>query len=365
VSEPGRARGGESMAPLRDGEPMAPTVRRIAGTARRDSRPLELRLARPSDMPACARVWEVSIADYERRLNQPTLPVDLGPTERLIGHIRDTDPKRFWVAVRADGTPDGEIVAFGAANVRGDVWFLSMLFVLPEEQGSGLGRALLARTFPGGTLPAPGVTWTGGEGRPAILGTATDSVQPISNGLYASYGIVPRMPIHRIVGRPRRLDDLPVLPAGIRPVPFDEIAVGLPGDPGHRELVDAVGGLDRGLIGYEHPADHRYLRIEGRTGFLYRGPDGAPIGYGYASPVGRVGPLGALDPDLLAPIAAHLLRAVEPRGASALHVPGAAGPLFRMLLEAGLRLEGFPALLCWTRPFAAFDRYVPISLALI
>jgi hypothetical protein len=36
-----------------------------------------------------------------------------------------------------------------------------------------------------------------------------------------------------------------------------------------------------------------------------------------------------------------------------------------MLLEAGLRLEGFPALLCWTRPFASFDRYVPISLALI
>jgi hypothetical protein len=64
-------------------------------------------------------------------------------------------------------------------------------------------------------------------------------------------------------------------------------------------------------------------------------------------------------------IAGHLLRAVEPRGASALWVPAHADALFRGLLESGFRLEGFPALVCWDRPFAAFDRYVPISLALL
>ena len=32
-----------------------------------------------------------------------------------------------------------------------------------------------------------------------------------------------------------------------------------------------------------------------------------------------------------------------------------------MLLEAGLRLEPFPILLCWDRPSTDFSRYLPIS----
>jgi hypothetical protein len=34
-------------------------------------------------------------------------------------------------------------------------------------------------------------------------------------------------------------------------------------------------------------------------------------------------------------------------------------------LRAGLRIEGFPALLCWSRPFGGFERYLPASLALL
>ena len=36
-----------------------------------------------------------------------------------------------------------------------------------------------------------------------VLATCTDSAQPISNGLYATVGIVPRMPLFNLVGRPR------------------------------------------------------------------------------------------------------------------------------------------------------------------
>jgi hypothetical protein len=28
-------------------------------------------------------------------------------------------------------------------------------------------------------------------------------------------------------------------------------------------------------------------------------------------------------------------------------------------------IEGFPAMFCWTRPFAAFERYLPAGLALL
>jgi hypothetical protein len=35
------------------------------------------------------------------------------------------------------------------------------------------------------------------------------------------------------------------------------------------------------------------------------------------------------------------------------------------LLRAGLWIDGFPVLLCWSRPFADFSRYVPISPGLL
>jgi hypothetical protein len=36
-----------------------------------------------------------------------------------------------------------------------------------------------------------------------------------------------------------------------------------------------------------------------------------------------------------------------------------------MLLRAGLRIEGFPFLACWSRPFADFGRYLPTSPGLL
>jgi GNAT superfamily N-acetyltransferase len=341
--------------------PIIPSIRRVDAEGLHADRPLELRLGRPDDLQACAETWDAGISDYQRRLNQPLLGGDLGPVRRLLAHLLETDPERFWVATRRH--PGGErVVGFGSATIRGDVWFLAMLFVLPEEQASGIGRALLARTSPGGVEPdSTGLAHPG----PTVLGTVTDSAQPISNAMYARSGIVPRLPIFHLVGRPERPDALAILPQAVVPIPFDEIAAGPPDGPGHRLLVEAIGEIDEALLGYEHAVDHRFARREGMVGFLYRGPDGRPIGYGYTSAVGRIGPVAALEEHLLAPIVGHLLTSLEPRGASSVWIPGAAGETFRTLLRAGLRIEGFPALLCWSRPFASFERYVPLSLALV
>ena len=80
-----------------------------------------------------------------------------------------------------------------SACVRESHWFLSMLFVLPEEQASGIGRLLLERV-----LPAPGSGMT--------LATATDSAQPISNALYSRFGMVPRMPLLNLPAAPATRD---------------------------------------------------------------------------------------------------------------------------------------------------------------
>jgi GNAT superfamily N-acetyltransferase len=322
------------------------------------------RPARPDEIPECGRIWREAYNDYLRPLNQREVPEELGPIGRLHAHTQATDPEGFVVATRAAaaGKPGGSverIVGFGSAVVRGGsgtdadrLWFLSMLFIRPEAQGQGLGRAILERLLPGPEYAGP-------------LATGVDSIQPISTALYGQYGIVPRMPLLNLAGGIVRADAFSPLPSGLTPVPFEAIVAGPPEGPGHRELVRIVDELDVEVLGLTHPQDHRYLREEGRRGFVYRGPDGAPLGYGYAGAAGRVGPIAVRDPALLEPVVGHLTGAVPARGATAIWVPGGAHRLMSTLLHAGLRLDEFPILLCWDRPFADFARYLPISPGLL
>jgi GNAT superfamily N-acetyltransferase len=308
------------------------------------------RQAAPVDLPACGAIWRVALNDYMGRLNLPEVPNDLAAILRIHRHLQATDPAGFLVAEEATAEGDVRIVAFASAVQRGAVWFLSMLFVLPEAQAAGIGKGLLALL-----MPADGT---------ATLVTCTDAAQPISNGLYASLGMVPRMPLLRLVGLAERPTELPSLPEGVRAIGFDEVDRG--GDRiGGAALDDEIAALDRDAVGFDHPVDHAMVRTEGRMGFLFLGPDGGPVGYGYASEAGRVGPIAVRDSALLGPVIGHLVTTVRPRGAFGLWLPGAAEGTVGPLLRAGFRLEGFPCLLCWDRPFADFARYVPISPSLL
>ncbi len=323
---------------------------RDAATARGEH---VLRPARDEDLLTCAGIWRDALNDYLGRLGVAEVPDELGPILRLYRHLRSTDPATFLVAERSTG--GNQVVdAFVAAVSRDRLWFLSMLFVRPSAQLHGLGRRLIDAV-------APGPGWADEGGRRA---TATDSVQPISNGLYASLGIVPRVPLLRLVGRPDRRDALPPLPDDIDAVPFEEV----PGDPdglGSSALAGELAALDREVLGFARPLDHGFLVQEGRRGFLYCDATGQARGYGYTSESGRVGPLVVADPALLAPAVGHLVTAVEPRGAFGAWVPGSADAAVVALLRAGFRIDGFPVLLCWDQPLVDFGRSLPISPGLL
>jgi GNAT superfamily N-acetyltransferase len=315
---------------------------------------LTYRPARIDEIEPCAGIWRVSINDYILRLGEDEIPPELNPIVRLYTHLQSTDPERFIVATEptgGEGSTEDRVVAFAAAVQRERIWYLSMLFVLPEHQGRGVGRELLARV-----LPAEA---------DVVRATATDSAQPISNALYTTYGIAPRMPLLNLTGLPERPEAFGVLPSGVTPVAFDSIAAGPPGGPGHAELVATIDALDREILGASHPLDHRYLRSESRSGWVYRGPDGMPLGYGYAGEAGRLGPVAARDDALIAPILGHLTSAVVPRGAFSTWIGGAADRALVATLGAGFRLDRFPVILCWDRPFADFSRYLPISPGLL
>lgn len=304
------------------------------------------RPAAVDELAICAGIWRDALNDYLGPLGQAEIPDDLTSILRLYAHLHATDPAGFIVAERA-----GRIEGFVVALRRGELWFLSMLFVRPGSQARGLGRALLAAVS-----PEPG--WAGARA------TATDSAQPISNGLYASLGMVPRAPLLRLVGLPDRPDALDPLPDGVEAVRFDEVDDGVDG-LGRSALDAELSTLDRDAAGFDRTVDRPLLALENRQGFLYRDADGHVVAYGYTSESGRVGPVAVRDEALMGPVVGHLVQAVRPRGAFGMWVPGTATGAVVPLLRAGFRIEGFPILLCWDRPFADFARYLPMSPGLL
>jgi GNAT superfamily N-acetyltransferase len=305
---------------------------------------ITLRPAAEADLLDCHRVWRDAIDAYQARMGIPPMPEDNPGLRRLHRHARATDPARFMVADRRVAGGGTRVVAFGSAMERGPLWFLSMLFVEPREQARGLGRALLEQL-----LPADRAT--------RALATCTDSAQPISNGLYTTFGIVPRMPMFNLVGRPATDFRWPALPAGIR--------AQLVTEPDAWSESAELAAFDGALLGFAHPQDHRFVQGEPRHLFAYRDGSGDLAAYGYAGEIGRLGPIAVREPALMAPVLGHLLTTVVPRGASAVWLPAAAGDALAAAIRAGLRIEGFPVLAGWSRPFADFSRYVPTSPGLV
>jgi hypothetical protein len=198
----------------------------------------------------------------------------------------------------------------------------------------------------------------------AFRATSTDSAQPISNGLYAALGIVPRIPMFRLVGRAERVAALPPMPADIEVASFADAAVDGDGI-GSSALASELNGIDRDVLGFERARDHEFIAAEGRHGFLYCDRDGTVRGYGYTSEAGRVGPVVVTEESLLGPVVGHLVTAIEPRGAFGVWVPGSAGEAMVPLIRAGFRIDDFPTILCWDRPFADWSRALPISPGLL
>jgi GNAT superfamily N-acetyltransferase len=318
------------------------------------------RRATESDLAACARIWRDGLNGYFEGLGLPPVPEENPAVGRLHRHTLASDPELFVVATRGGAAPaTEEVVGFASAIERGPVWFLSMLFVDPAEQARGVGRALLERVLSPSRARGPAAD--GGT----ILATATDAAQPISNGLYGSVGMAPRVALLSLIGRPRPDAGLPGLPPGITATSVSGDAVGDPSPGGDRALAAEIDALDTATLGFAHPVDHAFVRREGRRLFTYRDAAGELVGYGYTSEVGRIAPVAVRDASLMAPVVAHLLTVVEPRGASAIWTPGDAGETLATLLRAGLRIDGFPVLVLWSRPFADFARYVPISPGLL
>jgi GNAT superfamily N-acetyltransferase len=318
---------------------------------------LTIRPARPADTTSTSRVFAAAVNDLYRRRG---LGLIVGEDSRrpVYQHLLRTDPERFFVAER-----DGRVLAFSAAVDRGSWWFLSSLFVHPQEQGAGLGGRLLRCAV--ADRPVPG----------GVAATITNAIQPVSNTLYGRRGLFPWLPLVGFTGTPRRMPRLALGRLDVAPMSVGDEAV--------------VADVDQAAFGVERGADHAwYLGAGGRRGWLFLRA-GRPAAYVYVSSDGAIGPAAALrpadmeslyvwaltqaaavGPDLLSPEAslpgsadadgsALGVPPVRPAGlrpVSAI-VPGPCVAAQRALWEAGLRFGPDPGLLLASRPFGRPDRF--------
>jgi GNAT superfamily N-acetyltransferase len=264
---------------------------------------LEFRHATEADLEA---EYEVFVAAQGELMHRHGLRWSAAPFEAWSAphrHLLTADGERSFVAL------DGERLAgFSAALARGDTWFLAALFVSPDDQGRRVGRELLDRS------------WAGDWQRRM---TITESIQPVSTGMYARRGLIPTTPILTLSGTPRC-----ELPDGLQAVPPEP---------------DVLATLDRGAYGFDRGTDHRFWGERAAQANLWL-LDGEPIAYAYVDRQGLIGPLAGRD----GAAAALALRAELARRASQpteMLLPGTTPGLVEAALASGLRLTRPPGLL--------------------
>jgi ribosomal protein S18 acetylase RimI-like enzyme len=238
------------------------------------------------------------------------------------------DGERFWVAEAG-----GRMVGAAYATLRDDVWYLGALHVLPEYQSRKIGSELIRRSL-------------AGTGSGTALTVLTDAGNPISNGLYMRFGMLPQDSTVTLDG-----------PIGASPgVPMS----GLTGRPISLERdAAALAAFDLGTVGFARPTDHEFwLGVPGLHGRIVE-RDGSVRGYVYVSEAGAIGPISVSDPRDLAPaldLAAHI---AADAGATTLHlrVFGTARHASDWAIRRGLRVTGIGLMLA-SRPVGRFEGYV-------
>lgn len=268
---------------------------------------MDIRPIGTEDISWCQQVFDASFNDLHRRYGLQ----DEGPSEPdewlrpILTHFLETDP-----AGSLGATANGEPVAFATSFRRDDYWFLSFLFVHPSAQGKGVGRRLLDELAP--TEPQ------------VVRATVVESFQPVSTGPYASRGMVPRTIKYWLQGV-NRPGSLPSLTDDVRRAALTEA-----------DVAD-IDAMDRAVLGFERPAEHKWWAGTLTRGWSYR-RGSTLVAYVYVDK-DYVGPALAIDEQTLCAVVADVIGTAERPASMSVNLCAGSGALFRMLLAAGARID--------------------------
>ena len=243
------------------------------------------------------------------------------------------DPAGLWVAEDGD-----QILGFAFSWVCGDLWFLAQLFVVPGQQGSGIGNELLKRTLDHAQQS--------GATNGALITFAFNSV---SQGLYIRHGLFPRLPLYLLSvpseGLRGRLQD-----AQFRCEPLQNNAARL----------QILSQVDAKVLGISREKHHRFLiEDDAMRGVAFWAGDEF-VGYAYVSSGGHIGPLAVVQPQAMGTAFRTALNIAAEGGSAKVSVflPGTSEATLGLALEHGMRIT-LPMMLMSTRDFGDWRLYLP------
>ena len=223
-----------------------------------------IRKVRPDDLEEVWRVHVASSNDLLARSGRPAARPADAPVASDARAGLASDPDGYFCAVE-----EGQIRGMVSALVRGRVWYLSMFFVLPGDQGRGLGRALLERAL------------AYGEARGAEVRCTWATLDPRAQARYVMAGMAPRWPIYRLDA-----DAAAVARLKAR-VGLDPRERELPCDPGAAEQLTAE------VFGHSRADDLAHWRGDGGAAVaIERGGELAAFAYRRGE---RIGPAAGRD----------------------------------------------------------------------
>jgi ribosomal protein S18 acetylase RimI-like enzyme len=300
----------------------------------RKSMKVSYRPAEEDDLHSVHEVLVDSLNQFAAERALPLTELDFDESLPLWRHFLGAGGKGFLVA-----EVKKRIAGFCCYIVRGNLWFLSYLSVLPEFQGTGVGRELFDTALAEGRENSATQT---------IAAYASASNWP-SISLYARNGIYPRMPVLRLEGSisnlcepPEPVDALPGVVASLT-----------------EETIEAIDTIDMAVREFKRDVDHRFwLGARGMRCYLFDGKE-KPVGYAYLSDDGAIGPLAALEANDVARMLCYCLDRLSSDGVDkfVVHVPGANVGALSLLYDRGFKLQDL-SLIMSSVPFGTWETYI-------
>ena len=300
------------------------------------------RQARSEDLDHVAAVFSTAIDDLDKKHGFIHEPTPKTPPNPQYAFWLKKGSGAFWVA-----EDKGRLVGYTFSFLRGSLWFLADLFILPTYQGKGIGRSLIERTL--GSWKHHRIT------NRALI---TPAFNRSSASLYMRFGMLPRQALY-FASAPR--DDVDRALGSTEPkrLQIEESA-------GLERVSSTLKEIDKRALGFPLGWHHEFFHAVQRARcFLFK-RNGRPLGYAYVRRNGRIGPLVVTSAKSFGTALEASLYLAARGGAKDLTILFAASNRVAALasIKFGFRIT-YPLLYLSTLPVAEWNNYLFYSPGLM
>jgi ribosomal protein S18 acetylase RimI-like enzyme len=303
---------------------------------------VDYRHAKVSDIPVVAKVFATAIDDIDRRHGFFEKPTPTSPPSPQYAFWLKKNPEAFWVA-----EDRGQVVGYTFSFLRGPLWFLADLFIIPEHQGKGIGGTLVEKTLG---------SWRGRGIRNRAL--ITPAFNRASVSLYMRYEMLPRQPVYFATATRDAVERGPRDAEG-KELEVEDVKDFRASSP----LLDKVHKLALGFPSGWH--NEFFFEVLKSRCLIFR-KRGRLEGYSFVRPNGRLGPLVVRSSSSFAPAFDLTLQAAVEGNAKKVMMffPGTNRGAVRMGMKRGFRID-YPLLFLSSRPMGDFENYLFYSPGLM